>query len=282
MILGGRARAATAAILVTVLATLGGAAQAQTFTYGGYTFDQDNSARTVTTISGEAQVFSFTSQFVPGAGFDATRTVGALAGGFLSPPEYPASALNVGSDQGVSIVELTFGGRVLPNGIGADLLIFEDGVVPNTPDFTRGPEFYAVSVRQVGATDYTPFFYFPAMTFQDPVYATTFELTDFGIPEGAEIDAIRVRNLAATDRIAANGQVGVTGNPATSPNFYPSNVDNTNHPTLLDPDLTYVVGLQNLRLVVPEPTSLLLLGVMAPYLVGRLSKRYRGQTADEA
>jgi hypothetical protein len=262
------------------------------FVIGGFDWQQENAASTATSF-GSPGIFGpgIESIFATDFGrklssplatqFDASRTTGrllpaapatsaALAATFPSPVIIGNPDLAPNRDR--ARLEITWNGQRLPNGPGDDFVIYESG-------FQGGPEAYAVEVRRAGQADFFPLARYEfADSFElfDPttgagVFATGFNLTDFGLGSTAQIDAIRISNIfnaaagAGEDRIYAsnNGQgfVGFNFGPEEGSRLTtgPLGPGGANSPFVgspfdsnkLDVDTLYVAGLYD----VTAPTA---------------------------
>ncbi|MFB2894204.1 PEP-CTERM sorting domain-containing protein [Aerosakkonemataceae cyanobacterium BLCC-F50] len=228
-----------------------GSAQAATFTVGGYTWDSANSVVSGSIVSGE-KISGFD------ASFRESQTVGSILG-FGSN-----TSVDLGDSTNRGMIELNWGqGKSLVNADGKDFVVYENGS-------GGSPEAFAVAVRKVGQNTFSQFLYQFSSGFEPNVFATGFDLSDFGIGEKEEIDAIRVMNLIATDKVSgADGQGFVGGNfsPLTGPFGIGSYTSDK-----FDADITYVVGLHSPK-PVPEPSSIL--GLLALGAIGVTSRLLR-------
>jgi hypothetical protein len=272
-------------------------AHAATYTTSSYTYDTAN-APTTGVILGTGVTIA------PGITGTATTAVGngtITAWPALNAPTTD-SALSTGrllGGTGTSNRRVTFDGigsvregaefrfannMFLPNGAGDDLVIFEDGDPGQ-------PEPFAVAVRIAGSSTFSAYRY-EIYDNQSTSYgarralATGFDLSDFGLVNGAWIDAIRVVNLAETDRLntptSGGFGVGVVTFNATAPTSglradprgpgLDTAVFTSGFPSSeFDPDIVFVGGLQTLA-PIPEPHEYLML-VLGLGLIGRLVKR---------
>lgn len=241
-------------------------AVAGTFSSAGYTWDSANSVKSGSIISG-AGSFGFDANFFGGSPEVANSTVGSILG--LNPGV--STSVNLGNSTTRSIIELNWGdGMSLENAVGQkDFVIYENG---NTD-----PEAYAVAVRKVGQSNFTEFLFNFADGVDTNVYGTAFDLSDFGIADGESIDAIRITNLIATDKVTGSdgrGFLGGSYDPLMGLLGGMSPFDDTK----FDADITYVVGLHAPK-PVPEASSvfsLLGLGVIG---AGAIWKRQQHKKA---
>ncbi len=168
----------------------GGSAPGAPIVVGGFDARVDN----IAFDTGSAVSFPDNS-----TNFDGSLSIGRLAEGSTGAS---ARFLNMpGGNNGQttrSVIELTWsGGRQLQNATGDDFIIFESGDV-------GVPEAFMVQVRQVGVTNnggWTQWVYLPANVFENSKFATFFDLSDFGVADGANIDAIRIANMIDADRM---------------------------------------------------------------------------------
>lgn len=299
------------ATAVVGLAAFPGRGRADTFSYAGVTFSQANSVKTARlvnpttgeTVAPTTGAYALPSLFAPtavtpGAIYDGKNSVGYLmnpAGALAPSSTFNMGPPDVATEPGrVDYLELTFGtlgGTSLKavNGAGDDLVVFENGATPFGLGGTGTPDVFAVAVRKAGSTEFTSYYY-KAETranFGGWAYSNTYDLSVFGLAEGDEIDAIRIRNLLPTDRIAGAGVlagfVSDTGNPVGvdgslfNPLLPPGTViPVTQIPTavnIYNPDITYVAALYPLT-PAPEPGSVVLLAVGAVGL-GLAVRRHR-------
>lgn len=228
-----------------------GSAKAATFSLGGYTWDSANAVVSGSIVSG-GKISGFAASFVE------SQTVGSILG-FGSN-----TSVDLGDSTNRGVIELNWGeGKSLVNADGKDFVVYENGS-------GGAPEAFAVAVRKVGQSSFSDFLYQFSSGFESNAFATGFDLSDFGIGEQDKIDAIRVMNLIASDRVTgADGQGFVGGNfdPQTG-SFGLGNYTSER----FDADITYVVGLHSPK-PVPEPTSIL--GLLALGALGITSRLVR-------
>ncbi len=209
-------------------------------TVAGWTWNPNNAVTDGSLIFEGSDISTFPSAFLQNQGQPlAQQTVGNI---LFSQPNDSVTLDSGGVRR--SQIELTWGGQGLANGLGNDFVVYENGDI-------IAPEGYAVAVRPAGSETFTNFRYEFYDTFESQVpgnpdagvLATAFDLSDFGIAPGQSIDAIRIINLQANDRINGAGEGFLNRNgttpldPSTGAPFAP---------TQLDPDITFVAGLQNL------------------------------------
>ncbi|MGC3966388.1 MAG: cadherin repeat domain-containing protein [Pirellulales bacterium] len=146
------------------------------------------------------------------AGFDPALSIGrllnpALVAGTLGV-NLPAS--NIGTVDRAGFVVSWSGGRTLSEQAGDDFVIYESGDA-NEPDAMM----VQVHVAGVGWTKWryeTPDSFAPyGGAGTAGTFATAFDLADFGLTGGQSIDAIRVVNMTAADRMEGPGTERVTG-----------------------------------------------------------------------
>ncbi|MGC3966389.1 MAG: hypothetical protein QM775_03155 [Pirellulales bacterium] len=174
------------------------------------------------------------------AGFNASLSLGALWE--RSTPATPRFVnLPDGTNNGTSArAGLALGwsqGRTLANGAGTDFVIYESGADGG------GPDAYMVQVHNAETGEWSDWVYKKATSSANYggalAYATQFDLqTDFGIT--GSVDAIRVANLTAADRVTSasgEGKVVIGGGAGTFQPLDPSG--NPFTATGFDPDLLY-------------------------------------------
>lgn len=233
---------------------------------GGYTWNPANAVTSGVQVSGSQNI----AQLASPSALDAANTVAGAMG--LSGN----TLVELGNANGTarSILQLDWGGALLNNRSGNDLVVYESGN-------SGAPEAFAVAVRRQGQTDFSNFLYRFSSSYnaETDLFATAFDLSDFGLGEGDAIDAIQIANLIGTDRVSgADGQGFLGGQyaPTTGPQgggAYSSG--------RFDADIAYAVGLHNVvRPVaqaasqsVPEPTSILGLLAFSGFGVNSVRKR---------
>lgn len=230
-----------------------GSAKAATISLGGYTWDSANAVVGGSIVSGE-KISGFAASFVE------SQTVGSILG-FGSN-----TSVDLGDSTNRGVIELNWGaGKSLANAAGKDFVVYENGS-------SSSPEAFAVAVRKVGQNTFSEFLYQFSSGFEPNVFATGFDLSDFGIGEKEEIDAIRIMNLIASDRVSgADGQGFVGGNFAPLTGSFGLGSYTADK---FDSDITYVVGLHSAK-PVPEPSSIL--GLLALGALG-ITSRLVGKT----
>lgn len=230
---------------------------------GGYTWNPVNAVTSGFQVADTQNIVLLPSD----TSLNAANTVATAMG--LSGNSF----VELGNATGRSIIQLDWGGALLSNRSGNDLVVYESGNAD-------APEAFAVAVRRQGQTDFTNFLYrfSTSYTPESELFATGFDLSDFGLGEGDAIDAIRIANLIGTDLVSGDGQgfLGGQSTPTTGPQgggLYPSG--------RFDPDLAYVVGLHDVvlgdRTTVPEPTSMVSLLAFGALSAGGVLKRKQQQ-----
>ncbi len=230
--------AATAVFCLAFALALPG--MAQTYSVGGYTWDAGNGVKRVLPVDpSEVSGFRFfDSEFLKDTDFDRTKTLGWLMSG-TSPSGNPRF-VELGDSVLRKVILVDWEGMRLPNRPGEDFVVYEVGS-------QAAPEGFMVAVRRKGDTEFTAWRYEFADTFTTNylVFATAFNLDDFGLAEGESIDAILIANLIAADRVdnpsgqgnvilgGGSGYVPVQGPLSDAPNQpYPS--------SRFDSDIVYV------------------------------------------
>ena len=275
---------------------------AATYSFAGYNWDQDNTPDTLgllgngATLGGAAfsnggptsitRSVGFVAisgnanaGFVGEAGFDPSLSLGRLGSAqqgltqsdgtdsvFSSAVNLPAG--NNGSTTRHGLALSWSGGRSLPNGPGADFVLYESG------SNSTSPEGQMVRARLQSDGSYTPWFYQAVDAFQvytvtpgstvEGAFATAFDLSLLGVADGVLIDRIEIANMHSSDRInvlgtfASSGQVvfnypGVALAQASVGSLPGMNPNSTFGSSALDPDPLYLAVLHN---VVPEPAKI--------------------------
>lgn len=252
--------AGTAACLALAMAS---AAWAQPYSFASFTFDQQDSPDIVAhlasgTFSGAIVTAAANAGPSIGSGFpsdrsgfDDGRTLGRLIGLYGSG----SRGINLPRGDNGTLARSGFvlswsGGRKLPNESGDDFVVYESA------SNATSPEGFMVQVYNVTSATWSDWYYEPADTFQlyvgDPTvgaHATGFDLSDFGLGNGDEIDRIRLVNLTDEDRMLNVSRVGTVlpeDNGSTStftPDPGPLAGYSTYGASSLDPDPLYVGAL---------------------------------------
>jgi hypothetical protein len=182
---------------------------------------------------------------------------------------------------------------VLRNGPGTDFVIWESGD-------SNQPDAMMVRVRDAASQNYTDWFYYTPV--QQAVtggvlFGFAYDLTNFGLPSGRQIDLIEMANMVSTDRINGPGANTANGwvaqghvRPEAGGNFGPTNPGpdpgNITPPygvpfgnSTYDPDPLYVSVLGNLtNFAVPEAGSLLIWSVILAAGMSARKMRLRIET----
>jgi|GEM_PF-1245267 hypothetical protein len=180
-------------------------ARAQTYSVGGYTWDITNGVKRVLPVD-PPQVSGFNffdSEFLKDTDFDRTKTLGWMMSG--SSPTGNPRFVELGNAVVRKIFLVDWEGMRLPNRPGEDFVVYEVGSA-------GAPEAFMVAVRKKGETTFSRWRYEFANTYTANylVFATAFNLDDFGIGEDESIDAILIANLIDADRVDdASGQGNV-------------------------------------------------------------------------
>jgi len=242
----------------------GQSALAASFNVGGYQWDAANSVTTGRIIQGQQQTNAYNAVFEPAV---KDQTIGRLLGTNTDPNS--SYSLTLGQDDVTeSIIELGWGdGMSLANENGNDLVIYESG--------SNGePEAFAVSVKKVGASDFTDYRYqFSSGNWDSNFYAfaTAIDLSSFGLNLGDEIESIRIKNLISSDRVTGQDGQGFLGGQYQA-KVGPNGQDTYYAFSKLDPDITFVAGLHSPK-PVPEPASTLGLLALGAFGISYLGKR---------
>ena len=202
----------------------------QLYTFAGITFDQAGTPNTLTTLaagtySGAVMDAEPNATTTPRGGFpdDATGFIGAYSLGRLleSSAGSTVSGINLPlGDAGAAFrsgVEISWGnGLSLTNLAGNDFVIYESGS-------ENAPEAYMVQVHNADLDVWSRWVYVPASSVApygvagEFLFATVFELDDFGISSNGRIDRFRIANLIAADRMESGTRFVLPGdNDATS------------------------------------------------------------------
>lgn len=270
-----------------------GGARAGVFTVGGFTFDEALAPTSASVVQGPVETDH--SAFVPGAGFDVNKGTGDMIRAFYGDTtvrRQPRHAIlgQDGSSSVQDIIELTWGGTRISNGVAADdFVIYENGNVGK-------PEPFGVAIKVGGlwsqyryefADTYTATpAAVPGWTIK--VFATGFDMQSYNaggfvVGSGAQLEAIRIMNLVTADGVTSNTGQGFvrkrTGNVSPgifSPKTGPLGSTTFFGPGQYDADITYVAGLSTLvgangrtPTTNPEPGTMALLAGGAGVLAWR-------------
>jgi predicted outer membrane repeat protein len=217
---------------------------ANNYSVGGFTWNPNNAVKSASIIYGQpgTTVSSFLTQFLDNLGQPvASQTVGNLLFAQAN------GSVTVGSDTAPAAIVLNWGGLGLTNQAGDDFVIYENGNV-------GAPEAFGVGVVSATTGQISSYRYEFADSFDDAnvgapndgqgVFATGFDLSDFGIAPGEAIDSIVIANLLPSDRVSGADGQGVLGSqysytPLTQPGGQTFAADK------FDPDITFVTGLHD-------------------------------------
>ncbi len=178
-------------------------------------------------------------------GFDATLSIGNQFNGSSGVRALNLPNGNNGTTQR-SGFELSWdNGLILTNEAGSDFVVYESGSNGTTP------EAFMVQVHDRINNVWSIWIYNPASAFQvtsgaEGGFATSYDLSDFGIAANGEVDAIRVVNMTDEDRMvnaSGVGEVIPEDNGATSTNLPdPGSLASFGNygASTLDPDSIYV------------------------------------------
>ncbi|MGG6238865.1 hypothetical protein ACQ4N7_09505 [Nodosilinea sp. AN01ver1] len=222
------------------------------FTIAGFTFEEND----LVTEGSIVENPSATQLFLSGLQFPELldNTAGSLVGGS------DGQSIALGNLFNRSTLELTWEAGAGPvNQAGDDFVVYENG-------FANGPEYYAVAVRSATTGLFTPFRYETFNSYDESaisgsddgtgLFATAFDLSDFGLASGEAIDAVRIKNLTAADIASDIFDQGLLG--LTDTNGFNVLFDYFQRPLTLDkfdPDITLVAGLNGGTLS-PQPLQL--------------------------
>jgi hypothetical protein len=236
---------------------------------GGFSWDEANAVKQGSIVSGREATSAFDAFFPANPG----KTVGAILGFGTSN-----LAVDLGNNSSRSVIQLDWGGSLLLNKTGKDFVVYE-------PGNENRPEAFAIAVRKQGQTNFSNFLYQFSQTYTPDalMFATGFDLSDFGLGSDDAIDAIQIMNLLPSDRVTDNGQGFLGGQFAATTG---SLGDGEFSDSQYDPDIAFVVGLhdvvaprnavaaRNTSTSVPEPTATL--GLLALGVLGSFTK-YKSQ-----
>lgn len=223
-----------------------------TFAIAGFTFDESD----LVTDGAIAAGASRTRFFGSGLQFPELldNTVGSLVGGSSG------QSIALGNFFNRSTLELTWDTGLGPiNQAGDDFVVYENG-------FARLPEDYAVAVRSTATGQFTPFRYeffdsYDETAVNGPadgtgLFATAFDLSDFGLAAGEAIDAIQIVSLLNDDTVdGADGQGLVTLTEPKDLGLLGNLLDRPLSLGKSDPDITLVAGLSG-GAQSPQPVQL--------------------------
>lgn len=280
---------------VGTLALAAGAAHAATYSFAGFSFDQDRATDTLGLLGGNANLGG--AQFSSGnpttitrsvgfvaisgnantgivgqAGFDPTRSLGRQGfGAGLSQTDgtssHYASGINLpanndGGSQRHGLEMSWSGNRALVNGAGADFLVYESASAAN------GHEAFMIRARDASTGEWSRWYYQDADGFElytgtstEGAHAYAFDMSALGFAAGELIDAVQLANLRTTDRIegadSTAGFVSFDGTGLAAQFLYNGSLFSYGS-SAYDPDPLYAVALGDLVAlgqVVPLPTA---------------------------
>jgi hypothetical protein len=238
-------------------------ANAETFTIANFTFDQASAVKTAAIVEGSSVLVDhsnknfgrFSEDYLRSptlmvnefAHFDRTKTTAYLLG--RAGSKGLGRHIDLASAPGTrTTLELTWGSDGLPNGKGTDFCVFESGE-PTKADV------YAVAVRKAGSTEFTPFRFKGSARYDrlHLVFATEFDLSDFGFADGEVCSAVRIRtiwgasNKAGPDKVNYESGEGMIIPPSHPDykNAFPIRIKpggSEISTDQLDPDIIYVAG----------------------------------------
>lgn len=243
-----------------VMVSLAGSSIASIETVAGIMFDTANSVQTAAISTDGVISYSLFSANVagPGGTADPTHHVGSL----LSIGDSLAIDITAGANGagGRNYITLTWGpGNVVENQPGDDFHIFESGTA--NPSNRGFPELFGVAVRESGSSTFTGYRYefFNGSDVAALKLVTSYDITDFGLPSGAFIDAVQIismHNASATgptyfeDRVDnASGEGNVLLDAGSGTGFQITQGPNSDSSSLpdypdsaIDADIVYVVS----------------------------------------
>lgn len=268
-------------------------AHAASFTFAGFTFDQDYTPDSLALLGGGANLggAAFSTGYVttitqstafvassvvsgvisPQPGFDPSLTLGrqgydqqGLVQGSSPPDCHYGCAINMpAGNSGTTVrhgIEVSWsGGGALLNGSGNDFVVYESA----SGSALSNREAYMVRVGFAGGgfSDWRYEFVdaFEAyLSSTEGATATAFDLSDFGILNGGSIISIQIANLVAADRVGGAGDGVVNfGGVGNTPLVSAGGVAFASGAR--DPDPLYVGVLGTVQ-VVPVPAAVWLLG----------------------
>lgn len=286
--------ALASAMAATALLIASGPAQAASFTFATYTFEQDYTPDTLALLGSGAtlggatfsagnvtnitQSVAFVAASIgpgttinPQAGFDPSRTLGRQANaqfGLLQPDSTSCvygCAINmpngnVGTTVRHGIQASWSGGGQLVNGVGDDFVIYESA----SGSAITNREAYMVRLAFADGS-YTPWRYEIVDAFEnylssaEGATATAFDLSSFGVANGGVIAAIQLANLIAADKV--DGATGFGNVNFAGVGFNPLTTASgvAFASGARDPDPLYI-GILGTVQVVPVPAAVWLFG----------------------
>ncbi len=234
---------------IATLSLAAGAASAATYSFAGFSFDQDNAtdtlgllgngdtlggatfsadyARRITRSVGFVAISGNANSGIVGqAGFDPARSLGRQAYAQHSITQdgnapdgtnnsLYASAINLpNNNDGGSRrhgLEMSWSGnRAMSNGAGADFLVYESA------SSAGGYEAFMIRGRDANTGAWSDWYYQAADAFElytgttsEGAHSYGFDMSDLGFADGALIDSVQLANMRTSDRIA--GSDGTAG-----------------------------------------------------------------------
>jgi hypothetical protein len=221
----------------TTLALSAGGALAGTYSFAGFSFDQDRATDTLgllgnsETLGGAAFSSNFATRITRSVGFVAIS--GNANSGIVGQPGFDpsrslgrqgfaqqgltqsdgsnsiyASAINLpnnndgsGSAARRHGLEMSWSNRALANGAGADFLLYESA------SSASAQEAFMIRARDADTGEWSRWYFRDADGFENYVesgegaHAFAFDMSDLGFADGDLIDMVQLANLKDTDRI---------------------------------------------------------------------------------
>lgn len=166
----------------------------------------------------------------------------------------PSAGADLGDQTTREIIRVSWSGKYLKDQSGDDFAIAEQGG-------SGSAEAFAVALKPVGGS-LTGYYFFSAGGFDNQHFLTGFNITDFGLSAGTEIEYLQIENLLDADFVSGSGGEGlVVGVAGFAPAAGSFDTDGVFPSGSKDPDIGYVFAAGSANLVaVPEPSSLALFG----------------------
>lgn len=282
------------ATAATALLIASGPAQATSFTFATYTFEQDYTPDTLAllgngatlggatfsagTVTNITQSVAFVAASIgpgttinPQAGFDPSRTLGRQANAQFGLLQTDNTSCvygcainvpngNVGTTVRHGIQASWSGGGQLANGAGDDFVIYESA----SGSAITNREAYMVRLAFADGS-YTPWRYEIVDTYEnylsstEGATATAFDLSSFGVANGGLVAAIQLANLITADKV--DGATGFGNVNFAGVGFNPlTTASGVAFATgARDPDPLYI-GILGTVQVVPVPAAVWLFG----------------------
>lgn len=177
-----------------------------------------------------------------------------------------SAGADLGDQTTREIIRVSWTGKYLKDQTGDDFAIAEQGG-------SGSAEAFAVALKPVGGS-LTGYYFFSAGGFDNQHFLTGFNITDFGLSSGTEIEYLQIQNLLDADFVSGSGGEGlVVGVAGFAPAAGPFDTDGVFPSGSKDPDVGYVFAVGSANLVsIPEPTSCLLFG-LGSFVVLHLTRR---------